>query len=181
MKIITALLAVTVLGGIAGSASPAFAQQASYRQSCTNIDAGAETLVATCRSGDGRPVRSALAGYSRCVGDIGNNNGILQCSTPGGQLRGRVIAESGPQRPPYGGSPSYGGAPPYGAPPYGGPPSYGAPPPPPQGDWAERCRNWRDEAAHLRRRLDREYDPYKRHRLEERLHDVRARLDRCRR
>jgi hypothetical protein len=52
----------------------------SYQQSCTNIGVGGNTLTATCRTIKGRMQRTSLANADRCVGDIGNNNGRLNCT-----------------------------------------------------------------------------------------------------
>jgi len=82
MKIRFGALAVLLLAGIAWTA-PAQAQgmpQGSYLQSCRDIGIQGDTLVAVCRTVDGRAQRTALDAVSRCVGDIGNNNGNLQCN-----------------------------------------------------------------------------------------------------
>ncbi len=52
----------------------------SYQQSCGNIGLNGNTLVATCRTMKGRMQRTSLANVDRCVGDIGNNNGQLNCT-----------------------------------------------------------------------------------------------------
>jgi hypothetical protein len=52
----------------------------SYQQSCSNIGLSGNTLVATCRTMKGRMQRTSLANVGRCVGDIGNNNGQLNCN-----------------------------------------------------------------------------------------------------
>ena len=103
MKIVMGALAVVLLTGIGWSAT-AEAQglpQGSYLQSCNGARIQGDTLVARCRTADGREERSALASVNRCVGDIGNNNGMLQCSYAGGP-------------PPYGQAPppGYGYGPP---------------------------------------------------------------------
>src|SRR5260370_9374603 len=106
-----------------------------------------DSLVAPCRRADGREERSALAGVRRCVGDIGNNNGVLQCSVQGGGVaRGQVMAEPGRGREPgpgYGREPGPG----YGREPGPGPaagpgyrqPAYGSPPPGWERASWERC------------------------------------------
>src|SRR5207244_7296012 len=107
-----ALAAMLLLAGI-GWAPAALAQgvpPGSHTRSCNNVTAQGDTLVATCRRGDGREDRTSLAGFHRCVGDIGNNNGALQCSTAGGgALRGQVIAgpSPGPGPGPGYGQPGY--------------------------------------------------------------------------
>ena len=85
MKIVSGALAAVVLAGL-GWSIPAQAQglpQGSYLQSCSGARMEGDTLVARCRTRDGREERSALAGVNRCVGDIGNSNGSLQCNMGG--------------------------------------------------------------------------------------------------
>jgi hypothetical protein len=52
----------------------------SYQQSCSDVGLNGNTLVATCRTAKGRTQRSSLANVDRCAGDIGNNNGRLNCN-----------------------------------------------------------------------------------------------------
>src|SRR6202022_3160369 len=80
---------------------PAHAQsmpQGSYRTSCTDIRVEDRTLTAVCRIADGREQRTSLTDVNRCVGDIGNDNGVLKCS------HGQPMA-------PYGGDGRKGGVP----------------------------------------------------------------------
>jgi hypothetical protein len=59
---------------------PAHAQSApagSYRGSCTDVRVEDRTLTAVCRIADGREQRTTLTDLNRCVGDIGNDNGML--------------------------------------------------------------------------------------------------------
>ena len=145
MKIIITVMAVAIVAHCSGSAQAQGTPQGSYLQTCTNVRIEGNALSATCRGTGNREQRSSLAGFQRCVGDIGNNNGILQCSfADGSQGRGTVVAAPRQQRewderrsgrqynePAYG-QPSHGG--PYQQPGYGAPPSqypnpsYGAPP-----------------------------------------------------
>ena len=167
MKITSGALAAAVLLSVNWSV-PAQAQgvpQGTYLRSCTNVGASRDGLVATCRRADGGEQRSVLADFRRCVGDIGNNNGILQCSRGGGQqMFGRVIAEPGYGAPRYGEPPGYG---------YGRERRYG-------GEGWERCRGLQRESEELRWRLDREWNPLERARLEGRLSEVREQQERCR-
>jgi len=98
MKIVSTGLAVMVLAGL-GWAAPTQAQglpQGTYLDSCTGAHVEGDTLVAHCRTPDGREERSALAGFHRCIGDIGNRNGSLQCDF------GRAeAAPVGPREPNY--------------------------------------------------------------------------------
>ena len=51
-----------------------------YQQSCSNIEVRGNMLTATCRTMKGRMQRTSLANVDRCAGDIGNNNGQLNCN-----------------------------------------------------------------------------------------------------
>ena len=86
MKIALAAVAGLLLAGVSWS-PPAQAQgipQGSYLKSCTDARVQGDTLTARCRRADGREEHSSLAGVNRCTGDIGNNNGSLQCNSRGG-------------------------------------------------------------------------------------------------
>jgi hypothetical protein len=113
--------------------------QGSYQQTCSNIQIQGDTLTATCRMRGGRQQPSSLAGFRRCVGDIGNNNGALHCNLgDASQGREAAPAATAPARPvpqqPGDTRPdrasqvpgSRDGAPRYGEPGYGQPP-YGQP------------------------------------------------------
>src|ERR1700732_1419779 len=119
MNIALGLVAAVVLGGVSFSAC-AQAPQGSYLGSCTNIRMEGRRLTAVCRRADGREQRTALGDVNQCIGDIGNNNGVLQCN------RGQAPAAGYGQAP----APGYGQAPGYGygqapAPGYGQAPGYG--------------------------------------------------------
>ena len=89
MKIVSGAMAAAVLGFTCWSL-PVQAQgvpQGTYLQSCENVRVRGDTLVATCRTGNGREQRTALRAVDRCVGDIGNNHGMLQCAYEGGERR----------------------------------------------------------------------------------------------
>jgi CVNH domain/Cornifin (SPRR) family len=103
MKIALGLVAAVVLGGISFSAC-AQAPQGSYLGSCTNIRMEGRSLTAVCRRADGREQRTALGDVNQCIGDIGNNNGVLRCN------RGQAPAPGYGQAP----APGYGQAPPPG-------------------------------------------------------------------
>ena len=153
----------TVLAGLllAGSVwmQPAAAQglpQGSYLGSCVGAALRGDTLVATCRRADGREQRTSLPDVRRCVGDIGNNNGNLQCNYGGGR--------AGP-------GPGYDDR------------RYGEPGRRYGEEARERCFGLRREADDLRARLDREFNPMERARTEGRLREVREQEERmgCRR
>jgi len=146
----TAVLAGMFLAGIAWL-QPAAAQglpQGSYLQSCMGAALRGDTLVATCRRADGREQRTSLADVRRCVGDIGNNNGNLQCNYGGGRAGpgpGYDDRRYGERR--------------YGETGYGG-------------ETRERCVGLHRESEDLRIRLDREWNPMDRARTEGRLREV---------
>jgi hypothetical protein len=181
MKRGTAALTGVLLAGVAWM-QPAAAQglpQGSYLSSCMGAALRGDTLVATCRRGDGREQRTSLADVRRCVGDIGNNNGNLQCNYGGGRAgpgpgyderrRGepgydeRRRGESGYDERRRGES-GYGER------------RYGE-------DTRERCYGLRREADELRVRMDREFNPMERARTEGRLREMREQEERmgCRR
>jgi hypothetical protein len=85
MKIAVGVLTVSLLAGVAwlGPAQAQRVPQGTYLQSCGNVGMRGDTLFASCRSADGRERRAELPEVSRCVGDIGNNNGSLQCNYGG--------------------------------------------------------------------------------------------------
>jgi hypothetical protein len=67
----------SLVGANAGAGSAArqlFAELPGY------IGVRGDSLFAICRTVDGRGQRTNLPQVSRCVGDIGNNNGNLQCN-----------------------------------------------------------------------------------------------------
>jgi hypothetical protein len=156
--VVAALAGVLLLGGMA-LFQPAAAQglpQGSYLRSCNGALLRGDTLVATCRTPDGREQRTSLADVRRCVGDIGNNAGNLQCNYGG-------RAGPGERR----GEPGYGerrGEPGYGERRYGET-GYG-------GEMRERCIGLHREAEELRGRMDREWNPIERSRTEGRLREV---------
>jgi len=165
MKITIGALAGVLLAGMAW-VQPATAQGVpggSYLQSCGGARVEGDRLVATCRRADGGEQRTALPDVRRCVGDIGNNNGRLQCNYA-----------SGP-----GPGPGYGerreGERGYGAPGYGER-RYGE-------EARERCFRLHREGEELRGRLDREWNPMERQQVEGRLREVREQEERtgCRR
>ena len=81
MRTSLAALAALLLGG-ALYVQPAQAQpapQGSYLNSCTHVGIEGDRLFADCRRTDGAWQRTVLD-IDRCVGDIANLNGRLNCS-----------------------------------------------------------------------------------------------------
>jgi hypothetical protein len=170
MKTVVATLAGTLLLGGMALFQPAAAQglpQGSYLRSCNGALLRGDTLVATCRTPDGREQRTSLADVRRCVGDIGNNNGNLQCNYGGGRA-GPAPGYGGPGYGERRGEPGYGerrsGETGYGERRYGET-GYG-------GEIRERCIGLHREAEELRDRMDREWNPIERSRTEGRLREV---------
>ena len=122
MKRVGGLIAGLALAGFSCAAFAQALPPGSYQQSCSNIGMQGSTLSAVCRATDGRGVQTAL-NVANCVGDIGNNNGQLQCN--GGQpaaYPGRGYSEGGY---PGSGYPASSGGPGYPPPGYAPPPGYG--------------------------------------------------------
>ena len=69
---------------LAGAAVAAQVPPGSYLRSCRQAHMEGGALIAVCRRVNGRWERTALPEAGRCVGDIGNLDGILRCSRPGG-------------------------------------------------------------------------------------------------
>jgi CVNH domain len=186
MKVILGLFGAVALASLSFPAS-AQAPQGSFQQSCRDIRMQGSTLTAVCRRADGREQPTSL-GVARCVGDIGNNNGQLQCN--GGQ------SASPAPTPRQGGGPGYpgpGNAPPPG---YGqdrrwGGEGYPGPGYAPRAGydqdprWSEaqefraHCEQLRGVEHELRDRLQYTPPSYERERLEHRLRDVHAEREQC--
>src|SRR5712691_7441820 len=155
MRMVSGALAAVVLAGL-GWSLPAQAQglpQGTYLSSCSGARMEGDTLVARCRTRDGGEQRSALSGVNRCVGDIGNSNGSLRCNF-GGRAQA-VPAGPGYREPGY------------------REPGYGS-------ERHERCGGLRRESEELRIRLDRDWNPMERARIESHLREVHEQEERCR-
>lgn len=155
MKIVIGALAAALLAGVGWSATAA-AQglpQGSYLRTCNGARIEGNTLIARCRTADGREERSALASVHRCVGDIGNVNGQLQCNYGGPRAQGAPVPGYGERR--------------------FGEQGYGS-------GRGERCFGLRRQAEELRARLDREWNPLERARTEGQLRAIREQEERCR-
>jgi hypothetical protein len=160
MRVTLGFLGVFALAGLCFSAY-AQAPPGSYLQSCRDIRMQGPTLTAVCLRANGRGERRIALNVAHCVGDIGNNNGHLQCN--GG--RPATPVPPGPGYPPPPG---------YSAPGYGPPPRYGE-----EQAYRERCESLRHEERELRDRLA--YAPYgqERERLQYRLGQVHSEREQC--
>lgn len=176
MKVVRGLLGAIALAALSCSAYAQAPPDGSYRQSCSNIRMQGSTLTAICRDVDGRGVQTAL-GVARCVGDIGNNNGRLQCN--GGQPSAAGSPSPGGDngygyRGGYPSSPERGSGPGYPPPGYGPSPRYG------EGqDFAERCDRLGHEAFELHQRLEHTPDGDEQEQLEHRLREVDYQRQQC--
>ena len=109
--------ATAALLSFAGLASPALAQQATgtFQTSCRNIQTSGATLTAECADRAGAYHTSSIA-FGQCHGDIGNNNGLLNCNgataTEAAQNvnngRGNGNGNANPGQPVVAGNPSSG-------------------------------------------------------------------------
>ena len=165
MRITLGLFVLFVIG-LSVSAHAQGPPPGSYQQSCREIRVHGPTLTAVCRRANGRGEQVTALNIARCAGDIGNNNGHLQCS--GGQP-----AAPAPPPPAYPG-PGYAPAPGYAGPGYGPAPGYNE-----EGSYGDRCRRLRHEEHELRDRLA--YTPYgvERERLQYRLGRIQAEGEQC--
>ena len=169
MKVKIPLFSAVVLVGLSFSAYAQAPPPGSYQQSCRDIRMQGSTLSALCRRANNRGEQPTALNVAHCAGDIGNNNGQLQCN--GGQ------SEAPPPPPPrQGAAPGY---PAYPAPAY---PAPGSGPPPRYGEeqgYRERCEGLRHAEREIRDRLA--YTPYgeERVRLQYRLGQVHAEREQC--
>jgi hypothetical protein len=171
VKVTLGLFAAFALMGLSFSADAQAPPPGSYQQSCRDIRMQGSTLTALCRRANSRREQPTALNVAHCAGDIGNNDGQLQCS--GGQ----------PVAPP----PRQGSAPPYPGPGYAPPPAHPAPgygPPPGYSEeqaYRERCDGLRHEEREIRDRLG--YTPYgeERERLQYRLGQIHTEREQCRR
>jgi hypothetical protein len=62
--------------------------QGSYLRSCANAHVEGDTLVARCRTENGREDHAVLGDLGRCHGDIANINGRLVCNHADGRSAG---------------------------------------------------------------------------------------------
>src|ERR1700746_2255497 len=114
--------AVVALVGLSLSAYGQAPPPGSYTQSCRDIRMQGTTLTAVWRRACGRGEQLTALNVAHCVGDIGNNNGQLQCN--GGQPAAPLIPPRQGAAPLYP-APGYTPPPVYPAPGYGPPPRYG--------------------------------------------------------
>jgi hypothetical protein len=81
VKLAPGICAFLLIAGV-GAPSPVFAQavpQGSYLQSCRGARIDGDSLTALCKQDGGPERQSALLSYARCIGDIVNADGVLQC------------------------------------------------------------------------------------------------------
>jgi hypothetical protein len=89
--------AVTYLAPMPNEGDPEFVMsgqgipEGTYLRSCSGAKLSGGSLVAQCRKLDGSVQTSSLATVNRCTGDIGNNNGVLQCNFGGSGAEGAPV------------------------------------------------------------------------------------------
>ena len=175
MRPILGVFGAVALAALCSSAYAQAPPPGSYQQSCRDIRMQGSTLSALCRRANNPGEQPTALNVAHCAGDIGNNNGQLQCN--GGQS-----AASPPPPPRQGAAPAY---PAYPTPGYVPPPGYPAPgsgPPPRYGEeqgYRERCEGLRHAERGIRDRLA--YTPYgeERERLQYRLGQIHAEGEQC--
>ena len=100
MRIAIAALMALMLSSLVGAAH---AQPGgSYLASCRDVRMRGDALLALCRRIDGRMQRSILPDVRSCVGDIGNQNGMLVCNRAPGAAPPPAYAEPASPPPPEG-------------------------------------------------------------------------------
>ncbi|HEX3153322.1 MAG TPA: CVNH domain-containing protein, partial [Candidatus Angelobacter sp.] len=62
------------------------APRGSYSQSCREIETRGDSLRAVCQTVNGNWIETGINDYDRCVGDIVNDDGRLECTRRGGRL-----------------------------------------------------------------------------------------------
>lgn len=63
-----------------------YAPQGSYSQTCRDIQTQGRSLRAVCQTMGGNWVATSINDYDRCVGEIVNDDGRLECTRPGGRI-----------------------------------------------------------------------------------------------
>jgi hypothetical protein len=163
---LTVTLGALLLLGLTGAMSSAAAQsapQGSYLHTCTNVRLDGQTLRAHCRMNNGHDQLTELHEVDRCVGDIANNNGLLQCRY--GQAPNPGYGQGLPQVP---GGPGYG--------------SERRDEGREDRERRERCAGLENREHELRERLERTGYSEERERLEYQLRETHEQLrDQCRR
>jgi CVNH domain len=165
MKARLGLYALLALTGLSISAYAQTPPPGSYQRSCREVRMQGATLTAVCSRTHGRAAQLTVLNVARCVGDIWNKDGQLQCN--GGQ----------PGPPPRQGA----------APGYAPPPGPGYPPPGYERDergrdeqaFREHCERLEGAEHEIRDRLA--YTPYgeERERLQYRLGEIHQESERC--
>ena len=149
MKGVLRVFGAVALAGFSISAYAQALPPGSYQQSCRDFRMQGSTLTALCRRAHGRGEQMTALNVAHCAGDIGNNNGQLQCS---------------------GGQP----AAPAPAPGYGPPPRYSE-----ERSYQQRCEGLRHEEHRLRDRLAYTPYGEERERLQYRLGQVHTEREQC--
>jgi hypothetical protein len=68
----------------------------SYRETCRDIRMRGDSLTARCQAVNGRWVRTSLNDVGRCIGEIVNDDGYLQCGRRTWQAKGTYVESCAP-------------------------------------------------------------------------------------
>jgi hypothetical protein len=81
------VLGLMIASGVAALATPALAQRpaGTFEATCRNTQVSGDALTAECRDMHGG-YRISTIPYRQCHGDIGNNDGVLNCSGAVGRI-----------------------------------------------------------------------------------------------
>ncbi|MGC2694529.1 MAG: CVNH domain-containing protein, partial [Candidatus Angelobacter sp.] len=63
-----------------------YGPRGSYTQTCRDVQTQGRSLRAVCQTVGGNWVPTSIDDYDRCVGEIVNDNGRLDCTRPGGRV-----------------------------------------------------------------------------------------------
>ena len=83
-----AIAAAAMLVSIGATQAQAQTPGGSYLQSCTNVRASGDRVVANCRRTDGSWQRTAINDVRNCNGGLANMNGQLVCGRGNGPAQG---------------------------------------------------------------------------------------------
>jgi hypothetical protein len=83
-----AIAAAAVLVSLGAAPAQAQTPGGSYLQSCTNVRAFGDRVVASCRRSDGSWQRTAINDVNSCNGGLANMNGQLVCGRQHGSQYG---------------------------------------------------------------------------------------------
>ena len=83
-----AIAGAAMLLSLGATSAQAQMQGGSYLQTCNNVRAHGDRIIATCRRSDGSWQRTAINNVNSCNGGIANMNGQLVCGRGQGPVYG---------------------------------------------------------------------------------------------